>query len=371
MIYYAVYYSTMGSGRVKNYAGEDKVDYICRVINELGIDVTILSNAKTSEKAFANSEFLHLFDRTNLIYFSSFPRYGVILHAFDVLWGYMQLIYFIISHVKKDDTVLVYHSLGYRGLWGFLRSIKRFNYVLEVEELFQTIEASVSSYKKNEMKVFEYPDAFLFSSSILEEEINHGKKPFAIVNGVYKYNGFVQQHMNNSGKKVVYAGSLEKQKGVDYVISSAEFLSKDYEVHIIGFGSEKDIHRIEGLISKVMGKGAIVTYDGVFKGKEYFQFLQSCDVGVCIQDENDEFNKYEYPSKVFSYLSNGLQVVANELIQLKMSTVFPYLHIAKSKQPKDVAAAIIACSSHPIRPSIILDKLNEDFKKQIKPLLRR
>ena len=367
MVYYAVYYSTKDSGRVKNYAGEDKVDYICKAINEIGEKVLLLSNAKTTENRFAQRERQHLFLNTDLLYFASLPRKGLVLHAIDVLWGYVQLFLFVLFRVKQTDTILVYHSLGYRGLWGILRRIKKFNYVLEVEELFQTFEASNSSYKKHERKVFKFPDAFLFSNALLAEEINDDNKPYGIINGVYK--GLVdQRHSNGSKVRAVYAGSLEKQKGVDYIIPVANHLPDRYEIHVIGFGSEKDLERIEELIKQTKGN---VSYDGVFKGEEYTRYLQSCDIGLCVQDENDEFNKYEYPSKIFSYLSNGLQVVANELIQLKNSDVFPYLHIAKGKEPLEIAEAIIQCEGNCISANEIMDNLDEHFKEQIKKLLRR
>lgn len=367
MVYYAVYYSTKDSGRVKNYAGEDKVDYICEKLNEIGEDVLILSNAKTTERCFAKKEKLHLFRTTDLLYFSSLPRRGLALHAIDVIWGYIQLFLFVLLRVKETDTILVYHSLGYRGIWGLLRKIKRFNYILEVEELFQAFEASNSSYKRHEHNVFRYPDAFLFSNALLAEEINKEQKPAVIINGIYKA---ADRQVKPSEKviKAVYAGSLEKQKGVDYLIPVADHLPDGYEIHIIGFGTDNDVKRIEGLIAQSEGK---ISYDGVYKGDAYIEFLQSCNIGLCVQDENDDFNKYEYPSKVFSYLSNGLQVVANNLVQLRKSEVFSYLHIVESKEPAAIASAIISCTKSEIDSKEILKKLDYAFQEQMQMILRR
>lgn len=370
MVYYAVYYSTKGSGRVKNYAGEDKIDYICQALNDIGEDVILLSNVKTTQKRFAKRETILLSDHIKLIYFSSFPRINTIIHAMDVFWGYFQLCFYVLFNVKKSDTVLVYHSLGYRNIWSFLRKIKKFNYILEVEELFQTFQAVTSGYKKHERKVFKCPDAFLFSNLLLADEINTASKPSVVINGIYRSN-VIAASSKMKMKKVVYAGSLEKQKGVDYVIQAAKCLPSDYEVHIIGFGSDKDMDRVITMIKNSKETGARVTYDGVFKGEEYLKYLQSCDIGMCIQDENDEFNKYEYPSKIFSYFSNGLQVVANDLIQLRKSTIYPFLHIAKSKSPEDIAQAIKACSSKNIDAYEIMRELDMEFKNQIRSIIRR
>lgn len=370
MVYYAAYYSTKDSERVKNYAGEDKVNYICEALNDIGQEVVILSNAKTMESKFAKRIIISLFPKTKLLYFASLPKTNTLVHVVDVIWGYLQLFFYVIKNVKQTDTVLVYHSMGYRGLWRLLRRIKRFNYILEVEELFELFEANTSSYKKHEKKVFRYPDKFLFSNPLLEEEINTSNKPSAIISGIYKVNtnNDLKKIQKQTPVKIVYAGSLEKQKGVDYVIKAASILKNEGEIHIIGFGSDLDIKRVTQLISESDGN---VSYDGAFKGEQYIQFLHSCDIGVCIQDENDEFNKYEYPSKVFSYLSNGLQVVANNLIQLQKSEIYPYLHIAKSKEPEDVVAAIKSCNLKLFDSKEVLEKLDKKFKTNLEKLIRR
>ncbi len=364
MVFYASYYATKDSNRFKNYAGEDKVDYICNALNSIGESVLVLSSSKTNAKHFAKREKQHLFGTTDLLYFSSLPKKGMVFHAIDVIWGYLQLFIFILLFVQQSDTVIVYHSLGYRGLWSFLRKLKKFKYILEVEELYQSFKAANSSYKKHEKKVFRHPDAFLFSNQILADEINKDKKPAVIVNGIYKSN---HRKTGICIKRVVYAGSLEAQKGVDYIIPVAEYLPPDYEIHIIGFGSASDIQRVKDKIDCSSGN---ISYDGVFKGEAYIHFLQTCGIGLCIQDENDVFNKYEYPSKVFSYLSNGLQVVANDLIQLRQSEVFPYLHISKSKSAPDIAEAIINCSQCFLDTTDVMEKLDHCFKQNLKLILR-
>jgi len=176
MIHYVAYYSTKDSDRIANYAGEDKVDYICESLIALGYDVRIVSNAK-SRKKFLPTENIELDTGAHLRIFASLPYINVLIHAFDVLWGYLQLIAYILFNVKNEDTVIVYHSLGYRNVFSLIRKFKKFRYVLEVEELFQYIDASKSSFKKNEDIVFKVPDGFMFSNEILAQRVNKGQKP--------------------------------------------------------------------------------------------------------------------------------------------------------------------------------------------------
>lgn len=372
MIYYVAFYNPIEElgNRVANYAGEDKIDYICKAINEIGEQVTILSNTKSIKNKYLKKVVYNKTDQKRVIMFASFPKKGKLLHSIDVVFGYFQLSKFLIKNVREKDVVIVYHSLGYRNLIGQIRKIKKFRYILEVEELFQYIEEAKSSFKSKENVVFKRPDGFIFSNSYLDKIINVNKKPSVIVNGIYKIEPKIVDKGGSNKVNVVYAGSLELQKGVDYVIRAAEFLDQNFEIRIIGFGSEVNKKRILNLIEKTNEKSrCIVYFDGTYKGKEYFEYLQNCDIGVCIQSPDDSFNMYEFPSKIFSYMSNGLKVVTNRLKQIEQSKVYSYITVANSVDPKEVARAIHNAQVADENPESILKALDYEFKLELKKLL--
>lgn len=373
MIYYIAFYNPIQElgNRVANYAGEDKIDYICDAINDLGESVTILSNAKSIVNRFLKKSIYTKSENRQVVMFASLPSRGRLLHAIDVMYGYFQLAVYLLNHVKKDDVVLVYHSLGYRDIIRKIRNIKKFRYILEVEELYQYIERANSSFKEKENIVFKTPDAFIFSNSFLNDKINTNKKPAVVVNGIYKTEQRLEDKIIHHPIKIVYAGTLEPQKGVDFLIRTAEFLDKDYEVRIIGFGGEKDMERVTNLIEEINSKSTCKVYfDGAFKGKQYFRYIQSCDIGVCIQDPNDSFNLYEFPSKIFSYLSNGLNVVANRIAQIEHSKVYNYLTIAESTEPEKIAAAIRMVNLNNSNSELMLQKLDSEFKQDLKKIIK-
>ena len=376
MVYYVAYYNTKGEEkkRVANYAGEDKIDYICDVINRIGEDVTILSNTKSTIRKYLKRTEFEETKSKKIIMFSSLPSVNGIIHALDVLYGYVQLFIYLIRRVKKDDVVLVYHSLGYRNIFKYIRKLKKFKYVLEVEELFKYINAA-NSFKKKESIIFKYPDAFLFSNSILEKEINKESKPAVVVNGIYKNEQQITKKENNDKQIIVYAGSLEKQKGVDYIIKEliikAEYLDKKYEMRIIGFGSKNDIKRVNNLIEMISKKTKCrIIYDGVYKGKEYLNYIQKCDIGICIQNPNDIFNKYEFPSKVFSYMSNGLSVVINRLEQIENSDISNYVTFVDGTDAKKIALSIKTALKNSYDTKKILEVLDEKFKNELRIIIK-
>lgn len=373
MIYYVAFYNPVQElgKRTANYAGEDKIDYICEAFNEVGEKVTILSNTKSIKTKYLSRTEYKESEQKQIVMFASLPQKGKVLHAIDVVYGYFQLSLYLICHVKKGDIVVVYHSLGYRDLMRIIKRIKKFRYILEVEELFQYVDCAESSFKKKENVVFDLPDGFIFSNSFLNNKVNIRKRSYVVVNGIYK----LEQRQENIEKQklisVVYAGTFQLQKGVDFVIKAAEFLDETYEVRIIGFGGAEDRQRVLELIESVNAKSRCkVHFDGTYKGADYIKYLQKCDVGVCIQDSNDKFNLYEFPSKIFSYLSNGLRVVTNRLEQIEHSKVYPYLTIAESTQPEDVANAIRKAFVSENTSETILKKLDAEFKQELAILIK-
>lgn len=371
MVYYIAYYSLQDKNRVRNLAGEDKIDYICDSIIKSGEEVTILSNAKSASKKFLKTEKKQLKMGKNIVLFASLPNINIFIHALDVIWGYVQLIKYIFLHVKEGESILVYHSLGYRNIFKYIRKIKKFNYILEVEELYQYFDSSRSTFKKKEHLVFLEPDAFIFSNNILEKEINLRKCPYIVVNGIYRIENRVitEEHQTI---RVVYAGNLEKQKGVDYIIESAMYLPSNYEMKIIGFGSKVDIDRVNNLICKISKiSKAKITYDGVFIGEEYKKYLQSCDIGICIQNPEDEFNKFEFPSKIFSYLANGLKVVTNELIQITQSEIANHVCIVSDIKPQKIAEGILKCTNERYDAERVINNLDEKFIQFLKQFISK
>lgn len=371
MVYYVAFYNPKEEEglRVANYAGEDKIDYICEVLNQMNERVVILSNTKSIKKQYLKKTKYVRSSKKAIIMFASLSCSNTLMHVIDVLFGFIQLAIYLLHNVKKGDIVLVYHSLGYRKFFNFFRKIKNFKYLLEVEELFQYIDCA-NSFKKHENKIFSEPDAFIFSNNILEKKVNVNNKPMAVINGIYKNEKRICEVTKSEKIKVVYAGSLEIQKGVDFVIRAAEYLDEQYEMKIIGFGRKEDITRVSDLIAEVQVRtNCKITYDGTYKGTAYLSYVQSCDIGVCVQDPEDIFNLYEFPSKIFSYMSNGLRVVVNELEQIKKSEIAKYLTIAEGIEPLQIASAIIDASNIQIDASDILSKLNDRFLNKLKDIM--
>lgn len=370
MVYYFAFYG-LQKRRNHNYAAEDKIDYICSALNELGSSVTIVSSAISSDGKIQKKIHRTSDKGNDIIYFTSFPRKNLLFKAIDSMIRWLSLIMFVLFQINSDDTVIVYHSLYYRNLFKWLHRIKKFFYVLEVEELYQYIADNKAPFKKREQDIFLFADAYICSTKKIAELININDKGCLIINGIYKNESVINTKVIEKG--IVYAGTLEKQKGIDSVIRAAKYLSSDYQIHIAGFGGKNDLDRVLKLIEKNNScKNAKVYYDGVFKGNEYKKYLQQFAWGICIQDSNDIFNEYEFPSKIFSYMANGLGVVSNDLPQLQSSKIYPHLIVSPSENIKDIAKTIeLAFSIKRPNTQQLIEELDEDFKANLLDILRR
>ena len=81
-----------------------------------------------------------------------------------------------------------------------------------------------------------------------------------------------------------------------------------------------------------------ISYDGVLYGEEYLSFLQSCDIGLYTQDSPDVVTSF--PSKLMSYLTNGLRIVANKTPVLECSEIKDLICFSEYNEPESVAEAI-------------------------------
>lgn len=80
----------------------------------------------------------------------------------------------------------------------------------------------------------------------------------------------------------------------------------------------------------------------MLSGEEYIRFIQSCDIGLSTQNPDAAFNATSFPSKILSYLSNGLRVVSIRIPAIEGSDVGDKLFYYDEQTPKQIADAILS-----------------------------
>ncbi|MGN1161707.1 MAG: glycosyltransferase [Candidatus Fimenecus sp.] len=342
-IYYLCYFDIPEhADQQRNFvlAATTKSTYIAEAFVKAGYEVEIVSAAGTCGGSFCPGSVTQLGENLTLRLFDAKPAKTTVQRVFARRFLKKQLKSYLLTNVTEDDILLVYHSLGYMDLVKELRSKINCKICLDVEEVYGDVIGD-EKVKQKELSFFPCADSYLFPTELLSRKVNLNGKPEAVIYGTYENPKSFTSLFDDGKIHCVYAGVLEPRKGAGTAIAAAEFLPANYHIHIIGFGRAEDVAEIQKQVAEMSAKTeCTVTFDGKKSGDEYLQFLQSCQVGFATQSSAAAFNETSFPSKVLSYLSNGLRVVSVRIKAIETSKVADLLYFYDGDSPKAVAEAI-------------------------------
>ena len=334
------------NGNVENrshaLSANDKIDYIVSALNKSGEHVDIISPSLTNDFKIYHSRKDKLTSLNTLFSGPGFPiRFGFISQIISKMW----LMFFLIKNCKSNDVVVAYHGKFKIPFILCAKMVCHFKLVLEVEEIYSDLNTQSNKKLQHwlEMLIIKYASAYIFASKQLNENYNTKNKPYVIANGSYiaKPNLVSNNDKNSEVINIVYAGLIKKDLVVFRCVDIAHYLSEKYAIHIIGYGDEKDITALIEKIREVNDNTAChVSFDGIKRGKEYDEFLQSCDIGICPLNASYSYQKACFPSKITSYLSNGLLVVTTENEVIRESAYGSIVVFSKTQSAEDFADII-------------------------------
>lgn len=370
-VLYLGYYDSKLNPRKCSPAASTMMKYVAGAVAESGYRCEIISPA-ISEKTLP--EIKEDEDGYSVFYL---PTYGVKRDALSKAISFVKrkrdLYKALLSRVDVDTVLIVYHSLAYIDV---LRKIKKkigVKIVLQVCEIYADVTQNERDRKK-EMDWIQSADAYILSTEDLAKQLPIDKKTYTVCLGTYHVEKMLEmgvKRMRNV-KHIIYAGTFDPRKGGVMAIQAAKYLTSDYHMHICGFGSHQQIQDIKALISEMdQNSRCCVTYDGCLHGEEYIRKIQSCDVGLSTQNPDAPFNGSSFPSKILSYMSNGLQVVSIRLPAIVSSPVGKYIFYYDRQDPRALADAIVQASSQmeDLDMRSVLNELNLGFCKNIIKIL--
>ncbi len=375
-VYYIGYYADdrHAAQRDRVLSATTKMDYICSAIERNGMQVEIVSASGSGVAERGAIEQI-----SPNVWLRLFPSLGCGCRIWRILsrWYTKSCMFlYLLMNVKQKSTVIVYHSLAYMGMMKVLKRLKNFKFILEVEEIYSDVIGDVSGRQK-ELDFFQLADAYIFPTELLDESINENHKPVVIIYGTYKVEeprgGSIFQSTSMQGKKhLLYAGTFDPRKGgAAAAAAAAANLSTTYHIHILGFGGEEEKKHLKEVAEQAShAGGATVTMDGLLSGEDYIRFVQSCDVGFSTQMPDAAFNSTSFPSKVLSYLANGLRVVSVRIPALERSTIGHLLYYYEGNEPRSIAETVMSIDwEKPYDSRSVIQELDKKFVKEIGELL--
>lgn len=275
------------------------------------------------------------------------------------------------QNVKKEDIIVVYHSLANMKLVKYIKKNITDKIVYEVEEIYGDV-INDEKTKTKELKAFKNASSYIFSNDYLNSIINTKQLPYVTCYGTYEIPTLYKEAFNDNLIHCLYAGTLAQNKGALNAINVAKYLPNNYLIHILGFGSEKDIADIKNAVNEVNNSYGTtkVIYEGLKLNEEYLKFIQKCQIGLCTQNIDAAFNTTSFPSKILSYMSNGLEVVGVNIAAIKNSKVGQYIQFYNVPDEKEIANAILNINLNNKTNNVdVVKELDKEFKEDLKDML--
>lgn len=377
-IKYIGFYDLVDSKIQRNscLAAVNKMNYIANAITRSGMKVQIVSPAWFVDKSAPNTQkqTIAVNEDITLILAPSFSTKNKLTNRLKYYFSQLWMFFWLINNVQKNEEIIAYHSLALMRPLYWAKKIKKFNLVYEVEEIYTDVINYGNLKRKSEFNMINYADKYIFCTELLNEKINKGNKPYTIIYGTYKGEEDRDVKFDDNKIHVVYAGTFDPRKGGALAAATAaEYLDENYHIHIIGFGNKEEEQLLKDKIDEISTKtNCIVTYDGIYRDEEYIRFLQKCHIGLSTQTPNGEYNDTSFPSKVLSYMANGLRVVSIRIKALEKAEISDLLYYYDKDDPREVANAIKNIDlSDRYNSREKIRALDSKFKQEIKKLMEK
>ena len=352
----------------------NKMGYIISALTEITPNkAMVLSPCETGSKQLVKGQTHRLNDKIELRTFHSRNSDNRILRRCYHMMTETHLYLFLLKHVTKDDTLIVYHSLALMSIVKRIKRLKKCRLIIEVEEVYADVNED-AALRKKELKYLQIADAYIAITEMVNKAVNLQNKPRILSHGTYETIPTYGQKFPDGKIHVVYAGSFNPIKGGALTaVGAAEYLDDRYVMHILGRGGDEASSKmVFNKIAQVSEKTACqIVYNGYYTGKIFDTFIQSCHIGLSTQQPDGQYNASSFPSKILMYMSNGLPVVSVRIPAVESSQVGDYIYYYDDPTPEKIAAAIKSVPTDNFMDA--RDRLNEldkAFKQDLSALLK-
>lgn len=375
-VYIICQYNEENSGRQLNTppAGITYVKYIIKSIKATGRGVSILSTATGTFQSYFSTKKILVDNKESHIYLSTLKQSGYISLRIGQLLCYIQLLFFFLFKISKNDKIVLCHDRGISVFYSFARKLIRRQYYYFIGEIFSAVYDKGDKAIKSEIETIKGVDGYILINNLMPRLLG-GISNYCVCHGSYEPPRYNISTKQDDLIHVVYAGKIAQKDVTDafIAVAASEYLDNRYRVHILGYGEQEDLHTLKNKIDEINSKrsAVIVSYDGCLFGEEYERFLLGCDIGLCTRALTGFRANLCFPSKTLVYLAHGLNIVAPNIEVLKTSNISNYISYLEGElTPKNVAKAIMEIKiSDRKGKNDAINKLGNDFVRSLNVML--
>ena len=262
----------------------NKMNYVINCLNDLEYSVDVISPSWLNTNV--DRWFLPLskerIENNTYIYAPSFITKIKPFLYLSILLSTIWLLFYLLFNCKKNEKIIVYHSLWIIIPIYIVKKIKKIKVILEVEEVYSDVNVNSGTIKNLEKSFLEISDFYIFSNDLLKNTIDKIKLSIVLY-GTYNFVHSKMESFNDGRIHLVYSGVIDSyKKGAFNALRCMKYLNDNYVLHILGFGE------IEKLKSEIEEHNKLykshIIYEGEKKGEEFLSFLGKCDIGLSTQN---------------------------------------------------------------------------------------
>lgn len=325
---------------------DQRVHKTCLSLVSMGYDVHVIgrrlkgnnfyNSFTTHEKPYVVKRFNLFFKKGFLFYMTFNIRlfFFLLFNKFDVLLSNdldTLLPNFIVSKIKKKPLVYDSHELFtetpelinrylVKSFWMFIekRIFPRLDYVITVSDYMASFYCK--KYNKQITVIRNVPFKLNNDSHALSQNMVFFKRVLS----------------ESLGRKVIYQGSLNKDRGIELMIESMDYIHAT--LFIVGDGDVKV--KLEKLVQE-LSLGRKVKFIGRVSFSELKEITVNMDLGLSFEEDVCLAYKYSLPNKIFDYIHADIPVLVSDLPEMS-SLVNHYKigEVLKSRSSENVAFQI-------------------------------
>lgn len=289
----------------------NKINAIRKSLEVNKCDVKILSSGLVNNRSFKKYKRLESELDKNVVYspIIDIPLINTFSSALFMFFEIKKL------NSKKPVDNIIFYNYKPEVAWAAWLSKKylKIPITLEYEDGYYSVE-SIKGIKKmifnyTEKIVSKNIDSAILVTSKLKSRV---KTKNTVVRGMVD-NDFLLKCKNkkerNENITILYSGGLDKERGIEVLLESIDYIEEDFKLIISGKGNlehkviEKKDDRIEFI--------GFVDYSIVKEN------LMNADILVNCQLENHDFGEVSFPSKIFEYIATGNRIISSGVSDIK------------------------------------------------------
>lgn len=341
---------------VANVPGMMKMRYVADKIQESGYKLIIVSVADKDTKGFYCSKTFEHNGKT-IIYTGGIGKKSRFKSFFRTLIKQMTVLKYILFNTKKEDLIVLYHSVPYTNVVSRLVGWLNRRFVLEVEEIYGYNAVEDKPWVNDEIRRIKKFKKFTCVNDGIPQVLGLDAKDYVVIYGAGIFPTRTAERYDDGKIHVVYSGTIEGQKmGAMTAVESARFLTSNYKMHISGFGNNNSVETLQKRISEIneeLGEERI-KYEGFLSEEDMHKLMFSCHIGLSPNVLRANFANSTFPSKVVTYMCHDLAVV------ISYATAYDYpisngWVFYREQKPEIIAKAVMEAKVLPIgfyRPAI-------------------